>query len=94
VPHQLAAGVSEPAQQGGVDPCDLPVRKRRQVAAGRVLVQVLGAVLEQRAEARVLAAAVFADVSGIGGAGAAHGGPEAKDAIAARVASGALSWGQ
>jgi hypothetical protein len=50
---EFVPGVPEPAQQRGVDLGDLAVQQRGQVAARRVLVQVLGAVLEQRGEGRI-----------------------------------------
>ena len=46
-PDEVLARVARPAQERLVDLDDRPVGRRRQVAAGRVLVEVLGALREQ-----------------------------------------------
>jgi hypothetical protein len=50
---QVLAPVAGPGQERLVDLDDQPARQRRQVAARRVLVQILGALLEQRLVDRV-----------------------------------------
>jgi hypothetical protein len=93
--YHLVPRIAEPGQQRGVDLGDLPVKERRQVAARRVLVQVLRAVLEQGTEgSRLDLAGVRGGGPGLAFDGIHDRGSAAKAVIAARVASGALSWGR
>ncbi len=93
--HHLLAVPADPLQQGGVDLRDGAVHQRGQVAAGRRLVQFLGAVLQYRGERGVQGALVVRAVRVLLlPAAAHHRRPSRNVRIAALVASGADRWGQ
>lgn len=87
---------AQPVQQRGVDLGDGAVHQGRQIAAGRRLVEFLGAVLQQRAERRVRVRPSPVAAGGVGSlARAAHHWRFRRKSRRARaVASGALSCGQ
>jgi hypothetical protein len=86
LPDDLVTLVAEPTEQRRVDLDDRAVEQGRQVPARGVVVEILGAVLEQRRQRRT--GPVLPCVDPV-----CHG-ELAKSAIAAAVASGALSCGQ
>jgi hypothetical protein len=51
--HELLALIARPLEERRVDPEERPVRRRREIAAGRVLEQVLGLLVEPGHGARV-----------------------------------------
>lgn len=67
--HQVAVVVAEPVEQCRVDLRDGAVQQRGEVAARRVFVQVLGAVLQERGERRVVVTGLLARLFPVGSPG-------------------------